>query len=82
MTHPNSIDENHIESFLMAQKQRRYSEAVEKGSLAAPCDFRIIKNQEVTSDGKSKNDRIGGFSTVSAVSSHLKMKTLPIPYDE
>jgi hypothetical protein len=25
MTHPNSIDENHIETFLMIQKQRRYS---------------------------------------------------------
>jgi hypothetical protein len=25
MAHPNSIDENQIETFLMAQKQRRYS---------------------------------------------------------
>jgi len=66
MTHPNSIDENHIETFLIAQKHRRYSEPVEKGSRAAPCNFRIIKNQEVTSDGKSKNDRIWGFSTASA----------------
>jgi hypothetical protein len=66
MTHPNSIDENHIETFLMVRKQRRYSEAVEKGSLATPCDFRIIKNQEVTGDEKSKNDRIWGFSTASA----------------
>jgi hypothetical protein len=66
-----------------------HSEAVEKGSLATPCDFRIIKNQEVTSDEKSKNDRIGGFSTASAVScnleSHRKKKagpllTLPVPF--
>jgi hypothetical protein len=25
MTHPNSIDEKHIETFLMVRKQRRYS---------------------------------------------------------
>jgi hypothetical protein len=56
----------------MVRKQRRDSEAVEKGSLAAPCNFRIIKNQEVTSDGKSKNDRIWGFSTASAVMFYLK----------
>jgi hypothetical protein len=49
-----------------------HSEAVEKGSLVTPCDFRIIKNQEVTSDGKSKNDRIWGFSTASADSCILE----------
>jgi hypothetical protein len=34
--------------------------------VANSFDFRIIKNQQVTSHGKSKNDRIWGFSTVSA----------------
>jgi hypothetical protein len=59
-------------SFLSPWKLKENSEAVEKGSLATPCDFRIIKNQEVTSDGKSKNDRIRGFSTASAVSCNLR----------
>jgi hypothetical protein len=53
-------------SFLSPRKLKENSEAVEKGSLATPCDFRIIKNQEVTIDEKLENDRIWGFSTASA----------------
>jgi hypothetical protein len=52
----------------------RYSEAVEKGSLATPCDFRIFKNQEVSSDEKSKNDRIWGFSIASADLCYCKIE--------
>jgi hypothetical protein len=58
-------------NFLDDRETNEDSEAVEKGSLATPCDFRIIKNQEVTSDEKSKNDRICGFSTASADSESL-----------
>jgi hypothetical protein len=72
MPHPNSIDETHIETFLMVQKQMRYSEAVEKGALANSCDFMSIKNQQVTSHGKLIMDRIWGFSTASAVSCTFK----------
>jgi hypothetical protein len=53
-------------------EQRIYSEPVEKGSQATPYDFRIIKNQEVRSDRKPKNDRSWSFSTASAVMFYLE----------
>jgi hypothetical protein len=56
----------YIETFPVIGKQRRYSEPVEKVSMANPCDFRIVKNQQVASHRKSQNDRIWGFSTASA----------------
>jgi hypothetical protein len=49
-----------------ARKAQAYSEAFGKGFLANPCDFRILKNHQVTCRRKSKNDRIWDFSTASA----------------
>jgi len=54
------------QSFLSPRKLKENSEAVEKVSMANPCDFRIVKNQQIASHGKSQNDRIWGFSTASA----------------
>jgi hypothetical protein len=64
-------------SFLSLRIFKKNSEAVEKGFLANPCDFRILKNQQVTRDGKSKNDRIWGFSTASADLCTLKKRRVP-----
>jgi hypothetical protein len=60
------------QSFLSLWIFKENSEAVEKGSLATPCDFMSIKNQQVTSNGKLKMDRIWGFSTASAVIFNLE----------
>ena len=50
------------------------SETVEKVFFTNSWDFRIVKNQQVMSQGKSENDQIWGFSTASAVNTTFGQK--------